>query len=65
MNSWGTRIAIREELTDNISVTAVYSYAGALTPDEVADGRAARHAEDRHAQLGRRVGNGEATALGN
>jgi hypothetical protein len=38
MNSWGTRIAIREELSDNISVTAVYSYAGALTPDEAAVG---------------------------
>jgi hypothetical protein len=38
MNSWGTRIAIREELTDNISVTAVYSYAGALTPDELTEG---------------------------
>jgi hypothetical protein len=38
MNSWGTRIAIREELSDNISVTAVYSYAGALTPDDAAVG---------------------------
>jgi hypothetical protein len=36
MNSWGTRVAVREQLTDNIEVTAVYSYAGALSPDDVA-----------------------------
>ena len=36
MNSWGTRVAVREQLTDNIEVTAVYSYAGALTPDDAA-----------------------------
>jgi hypothetical protein len=38
MNSWGTRVAVREQLTDNIEVTAVYSYGGALTPDDVAEG---------------------------
>jgi len=38
MNSWGTRIAVREQLSDNIEVTAVYSYAGALTPDDAALG---------------------------
>jgi len=38
MNSWGTRVAVREQLTDNIEVTAVYSYAGALTPDDLAEG---------------------------
>ena len=38
MNSWGTRVALREQLTDNVEVTAVYSYAGALTPDSVAMG---------------------------
>lgn len=38
MNSWGTRVAVREQLTDNIEVTAVYSYAGALTPDDAAVG---------------------------
>jgi hypothetical protein len=38
MNSWGTRVAVREKLTDDIEVTAVYSYAGALSPDELAAG---------------------------
>jgi hypothetical protein len=38
MNSWGTRVAVREQLTDNIEVTAVYSYAGALSPDDVPEG---------------------------
>jgi hypothetical protein len=38
MNSWGTRVAVREQLSDNIEVTAVYSYAGALSPDDAAVG---------------------------
>ena len=65
MNSWGTRVAVREQLTDNIEVTAVYSYAGALSPDDAADGALARHAEDGDAQLGGRFGDDEGSALGN
>jgi len=37
-NSWGTRIALREKLSDNVEVTTVYAYAGALSPSEFADG---------------------------
>ena len=33
--SWGMRLAIRERLSDNTEVTAVYAYAGALSPSEV------------------------------
>ena len=38
LNSWGTRVAVREKITDDIEVTAVYAYAGALTPSDLADG---------------------------
>jgi hypothetical protein len=38
MNSWGTRIAVREKLSDDIEVTAIYSYAGALTPSDAIEG---------------------------
>ena len=55
MNSWGTRIAVREQLSDNIEVTAVYSYAGALTPGRRGCRRLARHAEDGDAQLRGRI----------
>jgi carboxypeptidase family protein len=37
-NSWGTRIALREKLSDNVEVTTVYAYAGALSPSDFADG---------------------------
>jgi hypothetical protein len=37
--SWGTRIALREKLADNVEVTTVYAFAGALSPSEIADGR--------------------------
>ena len=37
-NSWGTRIAMREKLSDNVEVTTVYAYAGALSPSDFADG---------------------------
>jgi Carboxypeptidase regulatory-like domain len=38
MNSWGTRIAVREKLSDDIEVTAVYAYAGALSPSDLVEG---------------------------
>ena len=31
-NSWGTRVAYRQRLTDNLEVAALYDWAGALTP---------------------------------
>jgi hypothetical protein len=37
-NSWGTRIALREKLSDNVEVTTVYAYAGALSPSGFSDG---------------------------
>ncbi len=37
-NSWGTRIALREKLSDDVELTALYAFAGALTPSQVADG---------------------------
>jgi hypothetical protein len=38
LNSWGTRVALREKLSDDVEITAVYAYAGALTPSDFADG---------------------------
>ena len=38
MNSWGTRVALREKLSDDVEVTAVYAFAGALSPSDLADG---------------------------
>jgi len=35
--SWGMRLAVREQLPGNTEVTAVYAYAGALSPSELAD----------------------------
>jgi hypothetical protein len=38
LNSWGTRVALREKLSDEVEITAVYAYAGALTPSDFAEG---------------------------
>ncbi len=38
LNSWGTRVALREKLSENVEVTTVYAYAGALSPSDFADG---------------------------
>lgn len=35
--NWGMRLAIREKLSESVEVTAVYAYAGALSPSELAD----------------------------
>ena len=36
--SWGARVAFREKLTDGVEVTAIYAFAGALSPIEGAEG---------------------------
>lgn len=36
--SWGTRVAFREKLSDDVEVTAVYAFAGALSPIEGTEG---------------------------
>jgi hypothetical protein len=36
-SSWGTRIALRQKLNDDVQVTAVYSLAGALAPENFVD----------------------------
>jgi hypothetical protein len=38
LNSWGTRLALREKLSEDLELAAVYAFAGALTPSELADG---------------------------
>jgi hypothetical protein len=38
LNTWGARVALREKLSDDLEVAAVYAYAGALSPSELADG---------------------------
>jgi hypothetical protein len=35
--NWGMRLAIRERLSDSLELTAVYAYAGALSPSELTD----------------------------
>jgi len=37
-NSWGTRVALREKLTDDIEIATVYAFAGALSPSDFAEG---------------------------
>jgi len=37
-SSWGTRVAFREKLDGDVELTAVYSFAGALTPSDDVDG---------------------------
>jgi hypothetical protein len=37
-SSWGTRVAVREKLDGDVELTAVYSFGGALTPLDGADG---------------------------
>jgi hypothetical protein len=35
--NWGMRLAIREKLSDSLELTAVYAYAGALSPSDLID----------------------------
>jgi Carboxypeptidase regulatory-like domain len=37
-SSWGGRLAYEEKLTDNVELTALYAFAGALTPSSAATG---------------------------
>jgi hypothetical protein len=37
-SSWGTRLAFREKLDGDLELTAVYSFGGALSPSDDADG---------------------------
>jgi carboxypeptidase family protein len=37
-SSWGTRVAVREKLDGDVELTAVYSFGGALTPLDGAEG---------------------------
>ena len=54
-SSWGTRVAVREKLTDDIEATAIYAYAGTLSPADDADGvlRDVLHTVPRHSVAGR------------
>ena len=36
--NWGMRIALRQKVSDSTELTAVYAYAGALSPSELVDG---------------------------
>jgi hypothetical protein len=36
--SWGTRAAFRERLTEDLELTTIYAFAGALVPVDVGDG---------------------------
>ena len=36
--SWGTRIALRERITDDLELTTIYAFSGALVPSGVIDG---------------------------
>jgi hypothetical protein len=38
LSSWGARLALREKLSEDLELAAVYAFAGALTPSELADG---------------------------
>src|SRR5260370_887008 len=35
--NWGMRLAIREKLSESLELTAVYAYAGALSPSDLSD----------------------------
>jgi hypothetical protein len=37
-SSWGTRVALREKLDDDVELTAVYAFAGALAPSDDLNG---------------------------
>ena len=43
-SSWGTRVALREKLNDDMELTALYAFGGALTPYQRGRRSAARRA---------------------
>jgi hypothetical protein len=49
-SSWGTRASYREKLGDDVELTAIYAFAGALTPSSGAAGtlRELFHTANRH-----------------
>jgi carboxypeptidase family protein len=55
-SSWGTRAAYKEKLTDDVELTVLYAFAGALTPSSGAAGplRELLRTADRHT-LGAKV----------
>jgi len=36
--SWGTRVALRERISDDLEMTAIYAFSGALAPTGIVDG---------------------------
>lgn len=50
-SSWGGRMALREKLSNEVELTAVYSVGGVLAPDDVVNGalRDSLHTVTRHA----------------
>jgi Carboxypeptidase regulatory-like domain len=38
LNSWGTRVALREKITEDLDLTTIYAFAGALSPYDIAVG---------------------------
>ncbi len=61
LNSWGSRIAYQQKVSDNLSATLVYAWAGALTPDtldaagSLRDSLAARYHHSVAARITARV----------
>ena len=55
-SSWGTRVAYKEKLANDVELTALYAFAGALTPSSAAAGplRELFHTAGRHS-VGARV----------
>jgi len=49
-SSWGSRLALRQRITDDVEFTAVYAFAGALAPTDAVEGelRDALHTVPRH-----------------
>jgi Carboxypeptidase regulatory-like domain len=37
-SSWGTRAALKESISENIELAAIYAFAGALSPSDLPDG---------------------------
>jgi hypothetical protein len=55
-SSWGSRLALRQRITDDVEFTTVYAFAGALVPGDAVDGelRDALRTMPRHS-LGAKV----------
>ncbi len=57
-SSWGTRVALRQKITDDVEFTAVYAFAGALAPTDAVDGelRDALRTMPRHSLAAKATG---------